>query len=548
MSDGIGDSSTRGFSSAEFALAGLAWRGTAVGKGCSICLRVISVQDAAFVLPCHREHCFHEHCIEPWLRQSPSCPVCRQDCRDVLKATFDWPSDESCSREVPFPEEGFGTWGSQDLFSHEFASQTQTHSDSDDARDQDRAFGGEIDPRSYQAQASLSPTVARLLHEQVARSERTPITPRAPHAPANLAERVNVRPRVQAQSVAATWCAAHRPDSVGCTPPSSSTELRRSSSGTTVSRSQHKPKSARPRRLSSAASSTSSSSASMTGSTCHSVSTTASSHFTSCSSSVLASSSIDDASVSQMSTEAFPHNCRAPTPPTAPIPPRQPRPVSSPSCPTAERHIARNGGVIQSNQPRVAPSPRAKFFRPASRTQDEHSTFAPPEPVLKSRADHRSPATCSMPGTTPVREDAPKACSPIVMRTPTRTPRATSEQLEKVVATGMPHSSWVFDNTDRVKRSSSFGRIRQFPPKPKPSEHDRILTSSVSRQDSPCKTGTPGSWQQRKSYADTSKAWESDSSSTCDHWEPSHESNGSARSNVPRGGLNINPSEWEVVD
>lgn len=564
MPDGLGGSG--GFTNSELALAGLAWRGTATGKGCSICLRAICVQDAAFVLPCHSEHCFHESCIEPWLRQSPSCPVCRQDCRSALKAQFDWPLEEP-SREFVFPEDGFGTWSSRDLFSHEFASEVHVHSDSDDARDQDRTFGHNADPRSYQSHTNSSPTVARL-HQEVHDSRRmhhVTFPPGASNVSGRLADRVVVRPRIQAQSVAASLYSTRRPASACRRPARDGARMHRSSSGAKI----HQEQRVRPS-VSNVNSASSSVPASSTASTC-------ASHSASCSSSVCPSSFTEDGSSIQMSVDAslisstdVGHHADVPQagaeqqPPAVsslnghpqvaeeqqrlmPRPPCHPRAYSSPSH----------------SRPQVAPTPRARLFRPASRRQEKHLAPTP------SEAKVRSVTQCSTcPGLSGVEEDQQHGSStksPIIGNMqkgrrsyePPHAPqvsRATSGHLEKLVAAGMPHSSWVFDSTkvSRTRRAASAERQSKVQSKPAEPEHERMLmggkpktnmpreASSLFKTTSPITAGQPVA-----ASATTIKAWEPDRH----NWEQHDGSpEGSIRNRFEQSGLRTNPSEWEICD
>ncbi|WVQ68112.1 uncharacterized protein L199_006318 [Kwoniella botswanensis] len=50
------------------------------GQQCPICLVDFEPGDDLRVLPCEREHAYHQSCIDPWLLQvSSSCPLCRKD-------------------------------------------------------------------------------------------------------------------------------------------------------------------------------------------------------------------------------------------------------------------------------------------------------------------------------------------------------------------------------------------------------------------------------------------------------------------------------------
>lgn len=44
---------------------------------CVVCVSHMESEDLVRVLPCM--HKFHATCIDNWLRQNPTCPLCRQD-------------------------------------------------------------------------------------------------------------------------------------------------------------------------------------------------------------------------------------------------------------------------------------------------------------------------------------------------------------------------------------------------------------------------------------------------------------------------------------
>nr|XP_019011436.1 uncharacterized protein I206_03536 [Kwoniella pini CBS 10737]OCF50217.1 hypothetical protein I206_03536 [Kwoniella pini CBS 10737] len=54
--------------------------GAIEGQQCPICLVDFEPGDDLRVLPCEREHAYHQSCIDPWLLEvSSSCPLCRKD-------------------------------------------------------------------------------------------------------------------------------------------------------------------------------------------------------------------------------------------------------------------------------------------------------------------------------------------------------------------------------------------------------------------------------------------------------------------------------------
>lgn len=46
---------------------------------CSICLIDFTEQDEIIPLPCDAKHYFHPACIEGWLKNNNSCPLCKKE-------------------------------------------------------------------------------------------------------------------------------------------------------------------------------------------------------------------------------------------------------------------------------------------------------------------------------------------------------------------------------------------------------------------------------------------------------------------------------------
>ena len=54
--------------------------GNTIGTECAICHERIVAEELLRNLPgC--THTFHQYCIDNWLRQSPTCPLCRNNAR-----------------------------------------------------------------------------------------------------------------------------------------------------------------------------------------------------------------------------------------------------------------------------------------------------------------------------------------------------------------------------------------------------------------------------------------------------------------------------------
>ncbi|KAG0477098.1 hypothetical protein HPP92_013939 [Vanilla planifolia] len=70
-----------------------------MGACCSICLADYRASDVLRRLP-ECSHLFHVGCVDPWLRQHPTCPVCR---------TSPLPSPAATPMVVGVPPSGTGT-------------------------------------------------------------------------------------------------------------------------------------------------------------------------------------------------------------------------------------------------------------------------------------------------------------------------------------------------------------------------------------------------------------------------------------------------------
>ena len=71
-----------------------AWRAPAaqkwMGQGadvqnCAVCLEMLTKDAVVRRLPCNAMHCFHQECIDRWLKDSHSCPMCRTPVRPALQ-------------------------------------------------------------------------------------------------------------------------------------------------------------------------------------------------------------------------------------------------------------------------------------------------------------------------------------------------------------------------------------------------------------------------------------------------------------------------------
>ncbi|CAN9510282.1 unnamed protein product [Ophioblennius macclurei] len=62
---------------------------------CAVCIEGYRPNDVVRILPCR--HVFHKHCVDPWLQDHRTCPMCKMN---ILKA-LGIPLNPDCSDEVP---------------------------------------------------------------------------------------------------------------------------------------------------------------------------------------------------------------------------------------------------------------------------------------------------------------------------------------------------------------------------------------------------------------------------------------------------------------
>uniref|UniRef100_A0A8D0E8Q7 Ring finger protein 149 n=1 Tax=Salvator merianae TaxID=96440 RepID=A0A8D0E8Q7_SALMN len=67
-------------------------------ENCAVCIENYKPKDTVRILPC--KHVFHRHCIDPWLLEHRTCPMCKLD---VIKALGYWEKAKN-GLEVPMPE------------------------------------------------------------------------------------------------------------------------------------------------------------------------------------------------------------------------------------------------------------------------------------------------------------------------------------------------------------------------------------------------------------------------------------------------------------
>ncbi|XP_033108268.1 E3 ubiquitin-protein ligase RNF181-like [Anneissia japonica] len=66
-----------------------------IGTKCPVCLLPFESGENASMLPC--QHRFHGNCIQPWLSQTNSCPVCRYELPTDDEKYEEYKKDKVCT-------------------------------------------------------------------------------------------------------------------------------------------------------------------------------------------------------------------------------------------------------------------------------------------------------------------------------------------------------------------------------------------------------------------------------------------------------------------
>ncbi|XP_007957730.1 E3 ubiquitin-protein ligase RNF149 [Orycteropus afer afer] len=78
-------------------------------ENCAVCIENFKAKDIVRILPC--KHIFHRTCIDPWLLDHRTCPMCKLD---VIKALGYWGEPEDV-QEMPTPESTPGSVSAANL-------------------------------------------------------------------------------------------------------------------------------------------------------------------------------------------------------------------------------------------------------------------------------------------------------------------------------------------------------------------------------------------------------------------------------------------------
>uniref|UniRef100_A0A3P9I9K0 Ring finger protein 150a n=1 Tax=Oryzias latipes TaxID=8090 RepID=A0A3P9I9K0_ORYLA len=64
-------------------------------ENCAVCIECYKPNDVVTILPCR--HAFHKHCVDPWLQDHRTCPMCKTN---ILKA-LGIPFNADCTDDIP---------------------------------------------------------------------------------------------------------------------------------------------------------------------------------------------------------------------------------------------------------------------------------------------------------------------------------------------------------------------------------------------------------------------------------------------------------------
>lgn len=69
-------------------------------KDCAICFCEFGSDDQVSPLPCNSNHYFHSECIQTWIKENPSCPMCREEITPEKLEEFSKGFDKRLTNEL----------------------------------------------------------------------------------------------------------------------------------------------------------------------------------------------------------------------------------------------------------------------------------------------------------------------------------------------------------------------------------------------------------------------------------------------------------------
>ena len=72
---------------------------------CAICFCEFGEDDEVSPLPCNTNHYFHTECIQTWIKENPSCPMCRAEITPEALEAFSVEFDKRKNSDDSFTEE-----------------------------------------------------------------------------------------------------------------------------------------------------------------------------------------------------------------------------------------------------------------------------------------------------------------------------------------------------------------------------------------------------------------------------------------------------------